>query len=130
VSLRALLCDDDAPIRAMVRDLLTERGVEVLEAVDGRDALVLFVKEARIDFVVTDFLMPRLDGMQLVRSIRLSGARGRLPIIMMSAISRSHILEGEAREVAGPDHYVAKPFKLKKMAKVLDDVLEDLRRRA
>ncbi len=130
MSLRALLCDDDAPIRAMLRDLLKERGVEVLEAVDGREALVLFVKEPAIDFVVTDFLMPRLDGMQLVRAIRASGERGKLPIIMMSAISRSHILDGEAREGAGPDHYVAKPFKPRRVARLLDEVIAGLGRKA
>lgn len=128
MSLRALVCDDDAPVRAMVRDLLVERGVEVLEARDGREALVLFLQEPRVDLVVTDFLMPRLDGMQLVRSIRLAGERGRLPVVMMSAISRGHIVDEESRELPGPDHFVAKPFKPRKLGKLLDEILTGLRR--
>lgn len=122
MTLKALVADDDAPVRQLVRDLLESRGVEVIEAKDGLEALALF-RSDRVDLVVTDFLMPRLDGMQVVRGIRLSGERGQIPLILMSAISKAHILEGQAE---GPDHYVNKPFKPKKMAKLLDKVLADI----
>lgn len=119
--IRALVCDDDAPIRHMVRDILEDRGVEVLEAADGLEALAIFSKEPPIDLVVTDFLMPRVDGMQVVRGIRLAGERGRIPMVLMSAISRNHILEGQTE--AAPDFYVNKPFKPRKMARLLDKIL-------
>lgn len=121
--LRALVCDDDASFRHMVRDILDSRGVEVIEAADGLEALAIFRAE-HVDLVVTDFLMPRVDGMQVVRSIRLSGERGRIPLILMSAISKGNVLAGKPK--AGPDHYINKPFKPKKMAKLLDRVLSKI----
>jgi CheY-like chemotaxis protein len=119
MAIRALVCDDDAPIRQMVREMLEGRAVEVLEAKNGFEGLAIFRKE-RIDLLVTDFLMPRMDGMQVVRSVRMSGERGQIPIVLMSAISKSHIFRSKEEE---PDHYISKPFKLKKMAKLLDKVL-------
>jgi CheY-like chemotaxis protein len=124
MSLRALVCDDDLPVRKMVRDLLEAEGVEVLEAADGQQALAVFFKE-KLDLVVIDFLMPRIDGVQVIRDIRTTGERGRIPIVLMSAISKSQIL-GNHTEFA-PDAYVNKPFKSKKMAKVLHEVLDKLR---
>lgn len=120
--LRALVCDDDSGYRLQVRELLEQRGVEVLEAADGQEAMNLFVKES-LDLVVTDFLMPKIDGLQVIRNIRLSGEHGRrIPIILMSAISRTHV----DQELGGfePDYYLNKPFKSRKMAKLLDRVVK------
>lgn len=123
MTIRALVCDDDTPVRNMVRDLLEERGVEVIEAKDGQEALAVFVKEP-VDLVITDFLMPKIDGLQVIRSIRLSGEKGQVPVILMSAISKSQIL-GNHPDME-PDYYVSKPFKPRKMARVLERVLQDV----
>jgi two-component system response regulator ResD len=122
--LRALVCDDDTPIRNMVRDMLEAQELEVIEAKDGQQALSIFMKE-KIDLVIIDFLMPKVDGLQVIRNIRLSGERARVPVVLMSAISRSQIL-GDNPEL-GPDHYINKPFKPKKMAKLIERVLRTLR---
>ena len=123
MSLKALVCDDDTPIRNMVGDMLKAQGVEVIEAKDGQEALSVFMKE-KIDLVVIDFLMPKVDGLQVIRNIRLSGERARVPVVMMSAISKSQIM-GDHPDL-GPDHYINKPFKPKKMAKLLERVLKTL----
>jgi DNA-binding response OmpR family regulator len=122
--LRALVCDDDTPIRNMVRDMLEERGVEVIEAKDGQEALTAFMKE-EIDLVVTDFLMPKVDGLQMIRNIRLSGERGQIPVVLMSAISQNQIAANQ--EEMGPDYYINKPFRPRKIAKLLDKVLRRIR---
>jgi DNA-binding response OmpR family regulator len=121
--LKALVCDDDTPIRNMVSDMLQASGVEVIEAKDGQEALTVFMKE-KIDLVVIDFLMPKVDGLQVIRNIRLSGERARTPVVMMSAISKSQIM-GDHPDL-GPDHYINKPFKPRKMAKLLDKVLRSI----
>jgi CheY-like chemotaxis protein len=113
------------PVRNMVRDLLEERGVVVVEAKDGQEAMTAFMKES-FDLVITDFLMPRVDGMQLIRNIRMSGDRGRVPVVLMSAISRSQIMSDHPD--LGPDYYVNKPVKPKKMSKILDRVLREIER--
>ena len=119
--LKALVCDDDTPIRNMVSDMLQASGVEVIEAKDGQEALTVFMKE-KIDLVVIDFLMPKVDGLQVIRNIRrLSGERARTPVVMMSAISKSQIM-GDHPDM-GPDYYINKPFKPRKMSKLLEKVL-------
>jgi CheY-like chemotaxis protein len=118
--LRALVCDDDRPVRAMVREILESKGVSVIEAGDGSEALSIFLKE-KLDLVVIDFLMPKIDGLQVIRDIRATGARGKIPVVLMSAISKSQILG--AQEWLGPDAYINKPFKPRKMAKLLDELI-------
>jgi two-component system response regulator ResD len=121
--LKALVCDDDTPIRNMVNDMLQAQGVEVIEAKDGQEALSVFMKE-KIDLVVIDFLMPKVDGLQVIRNIRLSGERAGVPVVLMSAISKSQIM-GDHPDL-GPDYYINKPFKPKKMAKLLERVIKTL----
>jgi two-component system response regulator ResD len=121
--LKALVCDDDTPIRNMVNDMLQAQGVEVIEAKDGQEALAVFMKE-KIDLVVIDFLMPKVDGLQVIRNIRLSGERAMVPVVLMSAISKSQIM-GDHPDL-GPDYYINKPFKPKKMAKLLERVIKTL----
>lgn len=122
----ALVCDDDSSFRTVVRDMLEGLGARVIEARDGQEALSIFMKE-KIDLVVTDFLMPKLDGLQMIRNIRMTGSKGSVPIVLMSAISKSHMLADSPEW--GPDHYINKPFKPKKMAKLLDRVVSDLQKR-
>lgn len=124
--LRALVADDDAPVRRIIREILEARGVEVIEARDGLEAISIFRKE-HVDLVVTDFLMPRVDGMQVVRGIRMSGERGNIPLVLMSAISKGHIIEEQAD---APDYYMNKPFKPRKMAKLLEKVLAGINKKA
>jgi CheY-like chemotaxis protein len=123
MALKALVCDDDTPIRKMVSDMLEARGVEVIGAKNGQEALAVFIKE-KIDLVVIDFLMPKVDGLQVIRNIRLSGERAQVPVVLMSAISKSKILGDHPN--LGPDHYINKPFRPKKMAKLLEKVLRSL----
>jgi DNA-binding NtrC family response regulator len=60
-----MVVDDDTQVRQMLRDCLEEHGFNVLAASDGMDACVLFMKEsARIDLVVSDMLMPKMNGFQ------------------------------------------------------------------
>jgi len=65
--------------------------------------------------------------LQMIRNIRMTGERGSVPIVLMSAISKSHMLADSPEW--GPDHYINKPFKPKKMAKLLDSVLSNLHER-
>lgn len=118
---RALVCDDDAPIRKMVRDILEGLGVEVVEASDGQQALSLLLRE-KFDLMVTDFLMPRIDGLQVIRDLRALPGGDRVPVVLMSAISRSQM----GPEGRGPDHYINKPFKPRKMARLLESILARL----
>ena len=102
-----LVADDNADLRAYIARLLTERGYQVAIAPDGEAALEA-IRRSRPDLVVTDVMMPRLDGFGLLRAIREDPALRDLPVVVLSARA------GEEAKVegleAGADDYLAKPF--------------------
>jgi PAS domain S-box-containing protein len=105
-SVRVLLVDDNADMRAYVAQLL--RGhCRVETAADGQEALAV-IRERRPDLVLTDVMMPRMDGLGLLRAIRHDPDVADLPVIFVSARA------GEEAEVeglsAGADDYLTKPF--------------------
>jgi two-component system cell cycle response regulator DivK len=102
---RVLVADDDADSRAVARDALVMAGYEVLEAVDGLDALSQ-ADRARPDLVFLDLSMPRLDGWEAARKLK-AGACAGTPVVAYTA----HALAGDAEKAlaAGCDDYLAKP---------------------
>jgi DNA-binding response OmpR family regulator len=104
---RILVADDDRVVRRIVTVKLSGLGCEIEEAEDGREALELLEEEAP-DLLITDSLMPRMNGLQLVRSVRESEGFAGLPVIMLTARhGERDIIEGLE---AGLDDYVVKPF--------------------
>lgn len=112
-----LVADDEMRMRRVVCDYLTIKGYRVLEAADGLDALAVLERE-RVELVLLDVMMPRLDGWETLRRIR---QRSRLPVIMLTARSE------EADELLGfelgVDEYITKPFSLKILFARIEAVL-------
>ena len=104
---RALAIDDDAPIRELLKDLLAEAGFEVTTAVDGAEGLKAF-KGSRFDLVVTDLLVPKLDGIRLAEEIRTLDPQAK--ILVITAIT--HSLAKELKD-APIDGYFPKPLAIK-----------------
>jgi CheY-like chemotaxis protein len=102
---RILVVDDEPPIRDLLTEFLADEGHTVLTAVDGLAALDLLAEQA-VDLVVTDAMMPRVDGPNLVRRMRDDPRTRGIAVILMSAvvIPNSAVLAGVA--------VVAKPFGL------------------
>ncbi len=101
-----LVVDDNAALRQHVASCLTDLG-DVLVAADGEEALAVLARE-HVDLVVSDVMMPRLDGEGLVAAIRSSPDWADLPVLLLSARAGSEAtVSGLAR---GADDYVAKPF--------------------
>ena len=129
VSGHVLLADDNADLRAYIARLLGERGYQVVTAPDGEAALDA-IRRIRPDLVVTDVMMPRLDGFGLLRAIRAEPTLRDLPVIILSARA------GEEAKVegleAGADDYLAKPFSARELlARVAANItLARLRREA
>ena len=90
---RILIADDEALMRQLVADFLRPEGYEVLEAVDGKQALDIF-NEQKPDLVLLDVMMPGYDGWTVCREIRRTST---VPIIMITAkdeeieIGRAHV---------------------------------------
>jgi DNA-binding response OmpR family regulator len=107
---KIIMADDDRIVRRIVVAKLSGLGYEVREAEDGQEALDLLEGGEVPDLLITDSLMPRMNGLELVRSIRNSsdGDLSTLPVIMLtSRQSERDVIEGLE---TGLDDYVTKPF--------------------
>ncbi|WP_419899088.1 response regulator [Roseomonas sp. USHLN139] len=79
---RVLLVDDEPLVRRLLAEWLRERGLVVVEAEGGRDALALLAREAAFDLMITDLAMPGMDGLQLVAAVR--ARQPRLPALLLT----------------------------------------------
>jgi signal transduction histidine kinase/DNA-binding response OmpR family regulator len=126
---RILLADDNGDMRAYVRRLLEAHGYAVEVAADGEEALEAACA-AVPDLVLTDVMMPRLDGFGLLRAIRARTALAGVPVIMLSARAGEEArIEGFE---AGADDYLVKPFAARELlARVHSNIqMAELRREA
>jgi signal transduction histidine kinase/CheY-like chemotaxis protein len=101
-----LVADDNADMRRHLATVLGSRW-EVVVAGDGRQALEL-ARRYRPDLLVTDVMMPELDGFELIGAIRADADLASLPVIMLSARAGQEAVGGGL--AAGADHYLVKPF--------------------
>ena len=104
---RVLLADDNADMRDYVSSLLAEH-LDVVAVGDGQQALERLREDGSIDLVLSDVMMPRLDGMALLAAIRADEELRRIPVVLLSARAGQDAAV-EALE-GGADDYVVKPF--------------------
>ncbi|MPZ09743.1 MAG: PAS domain S-box protein [Kiloniellaceae bacterium] len=117
-----LLVEDEDAVRAFSARALRNKGYIVLEANSGETALqILERQEAPIDLLVTDVVMPRLDGPSLVREVRRT--RPDLKVIFISGYAEDSFRKRLDEEVG--IHFLAKPFSLKQLAGKVKEVLGD-----
>jgi len=116
-----LIVDDSASIRQMVTFTLTGAGYDVIEAVDGREALEKLAEAPDVCMVVTDLSMPNLDGIELIRAVRGGSSHKFIPIVMLTTESlESKKQEGKA---AGATGWIVKPFRPEQLVAVVKKVL-------
>jgi two-component system chemotaxis response regulator CheY len=118
--MKFLVVDDFSTMRRIVRNLLKELGfTNVQEAEDGVDALTK-LRGGDFDFVVSDWNMPNMTGIELLRAIRADATLKHLPVLMVTAeAKRENIIEAAQ---AGASGYVVKPF----TAGTLDEKLKKI----
>jgi len=115
-----LTVDDSASIRQMVTFTLSGAGYDVVEAVDGRDALAK-LKSTKVDMVLTDLNMPNLDGIGLIREIRAMPQYKFIPVIMLTTESQAE--KKQQGKAAGATGWIVKPFKPEQLTGVVQKVL-------
>jgi signal transduction histidine kinase/class 3 adenylate cyclase len=106
--IRLLVADDDAVNRRVIQMQLGSIGFDLIEAVDGRDALEKLEREGPFDGVLLDVMMPHLDGYGVCRELRKKHPASELPVLMLTAKTRVQDLV--AGFEAGANDYVPKPF--------------------
>lgn len=115
-----MTADDSASVRQMVAFTLKQNGYEVIEAVDGQDALTKLGGK-KVDMLLTDLNMPKLDGIGLIKGVRGSALNKFIPIVMLTTESQdSKKSEGKS---AGATGWIVKPFKPEQLIAVVKKLL-------
>src|SRR3984957_9156427 len=112
---KILIVDDEPDERFLIRRMFERAGHEVVEADNGAAALDI-VRESPPDLVVTDMMMPVMDGAELIRRLRCEPATAGIPILVAS--SDSHL-------AVGADAVIAKPYSWRRLAEVADAMLRN-----
>ncbi len=118
---RFLVVDDFSTMRSIVRNLLRDLGYEhVQEADDGRTALPI-LQGGNIDFLITDWNMPGMPGLQLLKEVRADPKLTDMPVLLLTAeAKRDQIVEAAQ---AGVNGYVIKPFTAQVLKEKLDKIM-------
>ncbi len=114
-----LVVDDEFGIGELLEALLEDEGHRVLTAMNGRHALERMA-EARPDLVISDLMMPVMDGAALLRAIRDNPDFTGIPFALMCALPEQSITD----RVTGYDAFLKKPFKLAAISKLVDSLLK------
>lgn len=119
-----LVVDDFSTMRRIVKNLLVEIGFNnIAEADDGKTALPI-LERGGIDFLVTDWNMPGMQGIDLLKAVRANPELASLPVLMVTAeAKREQIMEAAE---AGVNGYVVKPFTADTLKEKIDKVFERL----
>ncbi len=116
--LKILVVDDEARMRKLVKDFLSIKGFQVVEAADGEEALDVFFEQKDLSLILLDVMMPKIDGWEALKTIR---KYSQIPIIMLTA-------RGEERDELqgfdlGVDEYISKPFSPKILVARVEAIL-------
>lgn len=122
--MKILVVDDFSTMRRIIKNLLNDLGfMNIVEADDGNTALPV-LKKGGIDFLVTDWNMPGMTGIELLKQVRADDKLNALPVLMVTAEQKREQIV-EAAE-AGVNGYIVKPFTAvtlkEKMSKIFDRV--------
>lgn len=119
-----LVVDDEATVRRFTARVLCEEGCRVSEASDGEEALAVVHQGATpVDVVVTDIVMPRLNGVELLR--RLAASHPQLPVILMSGYAATDLSE---LGISPPCAVLGKPFPAERLIEEVRRCLQGLGR--
>ncbi|MGE0290688.1 MAG: chemotaxis response regulator CheY [Bradyrhizobium sp.] len=122
--LKFLIVDDFSTMRRIVKNLLHDLGyTNVTEADDGKTALPM-LQAGNFDFLITDWNMPGMPGIELLKAVRADARLARLPVLMLTAeAKREQIIEAAQ---AGVNGYVIKPFTAATLKEKLDKIFATL----
>ena len=124
--MKILVVDDFSTMRRIVRNLLVELGFSntlIQDADDGENALTM-LRNSSFDMVVTDWNMPNMTGIDLLRAIRADAALKSMPVLMVTAENNRDQIIAAAQ--AGVNGYIVKPFTAATLQEKLSKIFERL----
>jgi two-component system chemotaxis response regulator CheY len=122
MALKFLIVDDSQTMRRIVANSLKNLGYEnFVEASDGKDALVKLAADDTLNFVITDWNMPVLSGLELIKAIRSDDKMEKIPVLMVTTRGvKDDIVEALKAKV---NNYVVKPFTPAILREKIDQIL-------
>ena len=119
-NMNILVVDDFSTMRRIVKNILRQLGFnKTIEADDGTTALEQ-LKSVKVDFVITDWNMPKMTGLELVKMIRSDSELKHLPILMVTAEALQENIVAAAK--AGVNNYIVKPFDAKTLSEKMSKI--------
>jgi len=120
--MKVLVVDDFATLRRIIKNVLKQIGfINILEADDGTAALGV-LKENKVDLIISDWNMPKMNGLDLLKTVRKEEATKKVPFVMVTAeAQKDNVLQAVQ---AGVSNYIVKPFTAdavkEKLTKIFD----------
>jgi two-component system chemotaxis response regulator CheY len=106
--MRALVIDDSAAVRTILKRILSDCGFEVVEAAEGREALERLRQVGKADIALVDWNMPEMNGYDFIRAIRADHAHDGMRLMMVT--TETEIAQVAKALEAGANEYIMKPF--------------------
>ncbi|HYZ15666.1 MAG TPA: response regulator [Candidatus Acidoferrum sp.] len=116
-----LVADDDPGILSLIERVLSQHPFEVTLCDDAETALVRLQRNGGFDILISDFMLPGISGLDLIRQVRNSAATANLPIVMISGHG-NYAMDARAKS-AGANAFLRKPFTLSQLKKTVQQLL-------
>lgn len=117
---KILAVDDSKTMREMVSCTLKNAGFDMIEAIDGLDALRVLEEDPKVDLIITDLNMPHMDGFGLIDALRANPLYKYVPILILT--TESDAQKKERGKTAGATGWIVKPFSPEKLVQVVNKV--------
>ena len=123
--MRFLVVDDFSTMRRIVRNLLKELGFTDIEEADDGNVALARLKAEKFEFVVSDWNMPNMTGIDLLKAIRADAQLKHLPVLMVTAEAKKENIVEAAQ--AGASGYIVKPFTAATLDEKLNKILDKIK---
>jgi two-component system chemotaxis response regulator CheY len=122
LEMKILVVDDSSTMRQIIRSILKGLGYsKIFQADDGTSALEI-LKEEKLDFIISDWNMPKMAGIDLLKTVRTSEEWKEIPFLMVTAQGQQqHVIEAVKNKVSD---YIIKPFNPKTLEEKIDKIFE------
>jgi two-component system chemotaxis response regulator CheY len=120
--MKILIVDDFSTMRRIIKNILKEIGYTNLDEADDGSTALEKLKDGGFDFVVTDWNMPKMPGIELLKAIRKDGALKKIPVLMVTAEAGQENVVAAVK--AGVDNYIVKPFTAAALKEKIDLILK------
>jgi len=117
---RIMTVDDSASVRQLISFTLKQHGYEVVEAVNGIEALKK-LKQEKMDMLITDINMPQIDGISLIKIVREDPLYRLIPILILT--TESQIEKKDAAKAVGATGWIVKPFRPDQLVSAIRKVM-------